>query len=82
MLELAFQIWDSTLGKCEVTLSGPYAHLGMTAGDERITEIVSAARDEAGDPESFQIMVDVQYTWDDAERATWTGTARVWSVAR
>jgi L-alanine-DL-glutamate epimerase-like enolase superfamily enzyme len=56
-------------GKCEVTLSGPYAHLGMTAGDERITEIVEAARDEAGSPESFQIMVDVQYTWDDADRA-------------
>jgi hypothetical protein len=53
-------------GKCEVTLSGPYAHLGMTAGDERITEIVAAARDEAGSPESFQIMVDVQYTWDGA----------------
>merc|ERR1712232_380434 len=55
--------------KAEVTLSGPYAHQGMNEPDERITEVVAACRDAAGPSSVFTLMVDVQYTWDSAERA-------------
>lgn len=53
--------------KAEVTLSGPYAHLGMNESDDKITEVVEACRKAAGG--NFTLMVDVQYTWGDAERA-------------
>jgi len=56
-------------GKAEVTISGPYAHMGMNEPDEKITEIVTACREAAGPSSAFTLMVDVQYTWDDAERA-------------
>jgi L-alanine-DL-glutamate epimerase-like enolase superfamily enzyme len=61
-------------GKMEVTLSGPYRHSGLNEPDERITEVVAACRAAVG-PE-FTMMVDVQYTWDDAERAL--KTLRQW----
>ncbi|RIK84551.1 MAG: mandelate racemase/muconate lactonizing enzyme family protein [Planctomycetota bacterium] len=54
-------------GKMEVTLSGPYNHSGLNEPDERMTEVVAACRRAVG-PE-FVMMVDVQYTWRDAETA-------------
>ena len=56
-----------TAGKMEVTLSGPYNHSGLHEPDERITEIVAACRAAVGP--DFVMMVDVQYTWTDAETA-------------
>ena len=53
--------------KLEVTLSGPYNHSGMNEPDERITETVAACRSAVGD--EFVLMVDVQYTWSDADTA-------------
>lgn len=53
--------------KAEITLSGPFAHMGMSEPDEKITEIAAACREAAG--ADFTLMVDVQYTWDSAERA-------------
>eukprot|EP00929_Paragymnodinium_shiwhaense_P081529 TRINITY_DN42691_c0_g1_i1.p1 TRINITY_DN42691_c0_g1~~TRINITY_DN42691_c0_g1_i1.p1 ORF type:complete len:469 (-),score=68.10 TRINITY_DN42691_c0_g1_i1:173-1579(-) len=60
--------------KAEVTLSGPFAHMGMNEPDKKITEVVKACREAAGD--AFTLMVDVQYTWDTAERAL--NTLRDW----
>ena len=54
-------------GKMEVTLGGPYNHSGLHEPDERITEVVAACRAAVG-PE-FVMMVDVQYTWSDADTA-------------
>ncbi|MGD9648492.1 MAG: mandelate racemase/muconate lactonizing enzyme family protein [Pirellulales bacterium] len=54
-------------GKMEVTFGGPYRHEGMSQPDERITDVVAACRKAVGP--DFVMMVDVQYTWDDAERA-------------
>lgn len=54
-------------GKMEVTLSGPYNHSGLNEPDERMTEIVAACRRAVG-PE-FVMLVDVQYTWNDADVA-------------
>ncbi|HVR73920.1 MAG TPA: mandelate racemase/muconate lactonizing enzyme family protein [Planctomycetota bacterium] len=51
-------------GKMEVTLSGPYNHSGLNEPDERMTEVVEACRKAVGP--SFEMMVDVQYTWSDA----------------
>jgi L-alanine-DL-glutamate epimerase-like enolase superfamily enzyme len=56
-----------TAGKMEVTLSGPYNHSGLHEPDERITEVVAACRKAVGP--DFVMMVDVQYTWNDAETA-------------
>jgi L-alanine-DL-glutamate epimerase-like enolase superfamily enzyme len=56
-----------TAGKMEVTLSGPYNHSGLNEPDERITEVVAACRAAVGP--DFVMMVDVQYTWRDAETA-------------
>ena len=53
--------------KAEVTLSGPYNHSGMHEPDERMTEVVAAVRRAVG--RDFTLMVDVQYTWSDAEVA-------------
>lgn len=60
--------------KLEITLSGPYRHGGLNAADEKITEIVAACRQAVGP--DFVMMVDVQYTWDDADRAL--HTLRAW----
>ncbi len=54
-------------GKMEVSFGGPYRHEGMTQPDERITDVVAACRKAVGP--DFTMMVDVQYTWDDAETA-------------
>jgi L-alanine-DL-glutamate epimerase-like enolase superfamily enzyme len=51
----------------EVTLSGPYNHSGLREPDERMTEVVAACRAAVGP--DFVMMVDVQYTWSDAEVA-------------
>jgi L-alanine-DL-glutamate epimerase-like enolase superfamily enzyme len=53
--------------KLEVTFGGPYRHHGMSQPDERITEVVAACRQAVGP--GFVLMVDVQYTWSDVERA-------------
>jgi L-alanine-DL-glutamate epimerase-like enolase superfamily enzyme len=53
--------------KLEVTLSGPYNHSGLCEPDEKMTEVVAACRAAVG-PE-FVLMVDVQYTWADADAA-------------
>jgi L-alanine-DL-glutamate epimerase-like enolase superfamily enzyme len=53
--------------KVEVTLRGPYRHNGLDHPDEKITEVVAACRAAVG-PE-FVLMVDVQYSWSDAEEA-------------
>lgn len=56
-----------TAGKMEVTLSGPYRHSGLDEPDERMTEVVAACRKAVGP--DFVMMVDVQYTWSDPEKA-------------
>jgi L-alanine-DL-glutamate epimerase-like enolase superfamily enzyme len=56
--------------KLELTFDGPYAHVGLHEPDERTTEVISAVRSAVG-PEMV-LMVDVQYMWDDAERAART----------
>lgn len=62
-------------GKMEVTLSGPYNHSGLNEPDERMTEVVAACRRAVGP--DFIMMVDVQYTWSDAEVAL--RTLRDWA---
>lgn len=54
-------------GKMEVSFGGPYRHLGIGEPDERITEVVAACRKAVG--ADFVMMVDVQYTWADADTA-------------
>lgn len=56
-----------TAGKMEVTLSGPYNHSGLDEPDERMTEVVAACRAAVGP--DFVMMVDVQYTWSDVDKA-------------
>lgn len=63
-----------TAAKLEATFDGPYRHAGLSAPDERITEIVAACRRAAGP--DFTLMVDVQYAWPDPERAL--ATLRDW----
>jgi L-alanine-DL-glutamate epimerase-like enolase superfamily enzyme len=60
--------------KLEVTLSGPYAHMGLLEPYERAAEVISAVRG-AVEPEAV-IMVDVQYAFPDAE--TCLNTIRDW----
>jgi L-alanine-DL-glutamate epimerase-like enolase superfamily enzyme len=62
-------------GKMEVTLSGPYRHSGLSAPDDRMTDIVAACRAAVGP--DFIMMVDVQYTWSDAQVAL--RTLRDWA---
>ncbi|MDA0659986.1 MAG: mandelate racemase/muconate lactonizing enzyme family protein [Planctomycetota bacterium] len=62
-------------GKMEVTLSGPYNHSGLNEPDERMTEVVAACRRAVGP--DFIMMVDVQYTWTDADVAL--RTLRDWA---
>ena len=54
-------------GKMEVTLSGPYNHSSLNEPDDKMTEIVAACRSAVGP--DFVMMVDVQYTWSDADVA-------------
>merc|ERR1712000_106762 len=41
--------------KAEVTLSGPFAHMGMNEADSCITDVVSACRDAAGPSSNFSL---------------------------
>jgi L-alanine-DL-glutamate epimerase-like enolase superfamily enzyme len=59
--------------KLEATFDGPYAHKGLHGPDEWIVEVVRAVRAAAG-PE-MTLMVDVQYAFDDVERALRTAEA-------
>ncbi len=51
--------------KAEVTLSGPYAHVGLREPYERATEVIAAVRTAVGD--DFVLMVDCQYAFPDAD---------------
>jgi len=51
--------------KLEITPFGPYKHLGLEAGPAEMTQLIAAARREAGS--DFVLMVDVQYAFPDAE---------------
>ena len=56
-----------TAAKLEATFDGPYAHKGLHGPDEWIVEVVRAVREAAGP--QMTLMVDVQYAFDDVERA-------------
>src|SRR4029077_133568 len=56
-----------TAAKLEATFSGPYVHKGLEGPDEWIVEVVRAVREAAGP--QMTLMVDVQYAFDDVERA-------------
>ena len=51
--------------KAEVTLSGPYAHVGLREPYTRATEVIAAVRAAVGD--DFVLMVDCQYAFPDAD---------------
>jgi L-alanine-DL-glutamate epimerase-like enolase superfamily enzyme len=51
--------------KAEVTLSGPYAHVGLREPYARATEVIAAVRAAVGD--DFVLMVDCQYAFPDAD---------------
>src|SRR5439155_2223264 len=51
--------------KVEATFDGPYVHMGLRAGDERIVEVVAAVREAVGP--DVAIMVDVQYAFGAEE---------------
>jgi L-alanine-DL-glutamate epimerase-like enolase superfamily enzyme len=53
--------------KLELTFGGPYRHEGIEEPDERMAEVIAAVRAAVG-PE-MALMVDVQYLWDDADKA-------------
>ena len=53
--------------KTEVTLTGPYAHNGLSGTWDQATEVVAAVRAALG-PEPV-LMVDVQYAFADVETA-------------
>jgi L-alanine-DL-glutamate epimerase-like enolase superfamily enzyme len=54
-----------TAAKLEVTPSGPYAHKGLRASNDRMTEVIAAVREAVG--QDFVLMVDVQYAFPDAD---------------
>jgi L-alanine-DL-glutamate epimerase-like enolase superfamily enzyme len=51
--------------KLEVTLDGPYAHMGLREPWERGTEVIAAVREAVG--ADMTLMVDVQYAFRDAD---------------
>ena len=51
--------------KIEVTPCGPYAHKGLKASHDQMTEVIGEVRDAVG--VDFTLMVDVQYAFSDAE---------------
>jgi L-alanine-DL-glutamate epimerase-like enolase superfamily enzyme len=63
-----------TAAKLEVTPSGPYAHKGLRASNDRMTEVIAAVREAVG--KDFVLMVDVQYAFPDAD--TCLATIRDW----
>ena len=60
--------------KLEVTLGGPYAHMGLREPWERGTEVIAAVREAVG--ADMALMVDVQYAFRDAD--TCLRTLRDW----
>jgi L-alanine-DL-glutamate epimerase-like enolase superfamily enzyme len=53
--------------KTEVTLDGPYAHLGLRESWDHSTEVVAAVRAAIG--REIDLLVDVQYAFPDAATA-------------
>ena len=53
--------------KLELTFGGPYRHERIEEPDERIGEVIAAVRGAVGP--GMALMVDVQYLWDDPEKA-------------
>lgn len=51
--------------KIEVTPCGPYAHKGLEASHDEMTEVIGEVRSAVGP--DFTLMVDVQYAFPDAE---------------
>ena len=51
--------------KIEVTPCGPYAHNGLQASHEEMTEVIGSVRQAVGP--DFTLMVDVQYAFADAD---------------
>src|SRR3984957_11465435 len=51
--------------KIEVTPCGPYAHKGLKASHEEMTEVIGDVRNAVG--RDFTLMVDVQYAFPDAD---------------
>ncbi len=51
--------------KIEVTPCGPYAHKGLKATHEEMTEVIGEVRSAVG--AEFTLMVDVQYAFPDAD---------------
>ena len=51
--------------KAEITPCGPYAHKGLNASHEEMTEVIGAIRGAVGP--DFILMVDVQYAFPDAD---------------
>ncbi len=51
--------------KIEVTPCGPYAHKGLKASHEEMTEVIGEVRNALG--RDFTLMVDVQYAFPDAD---------------
>jgi L-alanine-DL-glutamate epimerase-like enolase superfamily enzyme len=51
--------------KVEITPFGPYAHRGLKASPEEMTELLREVRRALGD--SFKLMIDVQYAFADAD---------------
>lgn len=51
--------------KIEVTPCGPYAHKGLKASHEEMTQVIGSVRTAVGP--DFTLMVDVQYAFPDAD---------------
>jgi L-alanine-DL-glutamate epimerase-like enolase superfamily enzyme len=51
--------------KTEITPCGPYAHKGLKATHEEMTDVIASVREAVGP--DFTLMVDVQYAFPDAE---------------
>jgi L-alanine-DL-glutamate epimerase-like enolase superfamily enzyme len=71
---LTAQDYGFKAAKLEVTPCGPYAHKGLKATYEQMTEVITMVRGLVG-PE-FVLMVDTQYAFPDAD--TCLGVIRDW----
>ena len=71
---LRAQALGFSAAKLEITPSGPYAHKGLRASQERMGEVIAAVRQAVGD--EFVLMVDVQYAFPDV--ASCIDTLRSW----
>jgi L-alanine-DL-glutamate epimerase-like enolase superfamily enzyme len=60
--------------KLEVTPMGPYAHKGLQASPEQMTDVIAGVRSTVG--ADFDLMVDVQYAFSDADSCL--ATIRHW----